>query len=388
LAYHHIRSLIYRPAVLANLGDKSSSAMVAVGDACKHIVQIVQLLDERKLSFSFCLNRNEILVQAGFGLLFQTLGLDRDGKLIKDCNRLTCVVIEMLERANAPGAHEFRRVGCSMISVVRAEQVLTPGVHHNSSEGSMSAPMDTFRATQKSLKAIAARFSPGTIKDHRQDTKEPRRATMPAISSSMGMHVNSASSSLSSMRSEPAAARSEPNLSPLSHRASLSLYTKRRASNAIHQNRNIDYLSFGPDPLANYPFAPNSCGKSEVSPADWERLLSSLDNGQTNMYDNIYGGPTAEALIDCPPLSAGAETNLTWSPNVWNWGSYNDQAPPPQSVLSFSDDSLTSGEDFSNCAEYGNGSTPGNERMYQGIMVPDMLNNGHSLGGPDGNFGL
>src|SRR3954471_2100458 len=97
LVYHHIRSLIYRPVVVANLGDKSSSAVVAVGDACKHIVQIVQLLDERKLSFSFCLNRNEVLVQAGFGLLFQTLGLARDGKLIKDCNRLIFSIMDMLE---------------------------------------------------------------------------------------------------------------------------------------------------------------------------------------------------------------------------------------------------------------------------------------------------
>lgn len=375
---------------MANLQQGlGSSAMVAVGDSCKHIVQIVQLLDERKLSFSFCLNRNEILVQAGFGLLYQTLGLDRDGKLIKDCNRLTCVVIEMLEQSNAPGAREFRRVGCSMISVPRVEQVATPAVSRHASEGNMSAPMDTFRATQKSLKAIAARFSPGAVKAHRHDMKEPRRATLPAISPSMGMHSNPSSSSLSSARSDFAAARSEPTPSPLSHRASLSLYNKRRTSNAIHQNSNIDFLSFGPDPLANYPSAQNSCGKSEVSPADWERLLSSLDNGQTNIYDTIYGGPTADALPDCPPLSAGAESsNLTWSPNVWNWGNFNDQAPPPQSVLSFSDESLTSGEEFSNCADYGNGSTPGNEGMYQSIIIPEMPHNGLPLGGLDGNFGL
>jgi len=249
----------------------------------------------------------------------------------------------------------------------------------------MGAPMDSFRATQKSLKAIAARFSPSAVKAQRHDLKEPRRATLPAISPSMGIHANPSSSSLSSIRSESAITRSEPTLSPLTHRTPLSLYTKRRASNALRQNPNIDYLSFGPDPLANYPFAPNTIGKSEVSPADWERLLSNLDNGQTNIYDTIYGGPPADALLDCPPLSAGAETNLTWSPNVWNWGSYNDQAPPPQSVLSFSDESLTSGEEFPNCADYGNGSTPGHDRMYQGIMIPDIS---QALSGMDGNFGL
>lgn len=73
-------------------------------------MQIIQLLDERGLSFSFCLSRNEVLVQAGFGLLYQTLNLARDGKLIKDCNRLLCFVMEMLERGEARGSAEFRYV--------------------------------------------------------------------------------------------------------------------------------------------------------------------------------------------------------------------------------------------------------------------------------------
>ena len=365
--------------------------MVAVGDSCKHIVQIVELLDERRLSLSFCLNRNEILIQAGFGLLFQTLGLDRDGKLIKDCNRLTCVVMDMLDSGTAAGAQEYRRIGCSMIAIPRLEHMPpTPVLSRHNSEGMMCAPMDRFRATQKSLKAIAARFSPSAMKATPQDTKEPRRATLPTLSPSVGAHPNPSLTSLSSIRSEPANARSEPTLSPLSHRASFSVQPKRRASNVIRQNPNIDYLSFGPDPLANYPLHHGSAttGGKEVSPADWERLLSSLDNGQTNIYDTIYGGPPADALLDCAPLSAGAESNLTWSPNMWNWNSYTDQAPPPQSVLSFSDESLTSGEEFAHSTgEYG--STPGSERVYQGIIIPD-LSTPHSmgLGGLDGNFGL
>jgi hypothetical protein len=386
LAYHHIRSLIYRPALIANLGDKGSTAVVAVGDACKHIVQIVQLLDERKLSFSLCLNRNDFLVQAGFGLLYQIINLDRDGKLIKDCNRLVCSVIEMLERGSAPGAPEFRRIGCSMISIPRVEQIPTPTISRQNSEGGMGAPMDTFRATQKSLKAIAARLSPA-MKHGQPNSKEPRRATLPALSPSVGAHPNPSSTSLSSIRSEPPAARSEPTLSPTSHRNSMSIYTKRRASNVIRQNPNAEFLSMGPDPLANYQIN-NGCGKTEVSPADWERLLSSLDNGHTNIYDTIYGGTPADALLDCPPLSAGAETNLTWSPGVWNWGNNYAEQAPPQSVLSFSDESLTSGEEFANCGDFT--SAASNERIYQGIMIPDMStpNSGIGLAGMDGNFGL
>ncbi|CAI6332646.1 unnamed protein product [Periconia digitata] len=394
LAYHHIQSLIYRPAVVSNLGDKGSSAMVAVGDACKHIIQIVQLLDERGLSFSFCLNRNEVLVQAGFGVLYQTLGLDRDGKLIKDCNRLICAVMDMLDQGSAAGAQEYRRVGCSMMVVPHVEQTPTPALARHHSEVSMGAPMDRIRATQKTLKAIAARFSPAVAKASLRESKGPRRATLPTLSPFMANNANQSSTSLSSLRSEPSIAPpSEPTTSPLAHRASMSmLNTKRRASNNVMRHSpNIDYLSFGPDPLASHQMFPNAPGKPEVSPSDWERLLSSLDNGQTNMYDTIYGGLTADALLECPPLSAGTETDLSWSPNAWNWGGPHDQAtaPPPQSVLSFSDESLTSGEEFANPAAGEFGPIRENEIKYPGLMIPDLSGTHHiGLGGLDGNFGL
>ncbi|OCK80582.1 hypothetical protein K432DRAFT_404599 [Lepidopterella palustris CBS 459.81] len=386
LAYHHIRSLIYRPAVTANLGDRGSSAGVALADSCKHIVQIVQLLDERKLSFSFCLDKNEVLVQAGFGLLYQTLDLDQDGKLIKDSQRLVCSVIEMLERGSALGAAEFRRLGCSMISISRLEKNPLPSISRHNSEGSMAAPQDTFRATQKQLRAIASRFSPSAIKHTWHSPKEPRRATLPAISPSLGHHANQSSGSISSIHSETHTAQSEPTLSPLTHRSSLTTHSKRRPNINSQRQPNIDYLSFNNDPLSAYPFTTNSNGKVEVSPTDWERLLSSLDNGQTNIYDTIYGGPMVEGLLDVPPLSAGAEANLTWSPGVWGVGATDQQ--PPRSVLSFSDESLTSGEEF---GEFG--SSGSNERVYHGIMIPEMGtpgggNGGIGLTGLDGNFGL
>jgi len=69
------------------------------------------------------------------------------------------------------------------------------------------------------------------------------------------------------------------------------------------QNRrltNLDYLSFSaestPPPSTSHPL-PTAI---KPEPTDWERLLGSLDNGQTNIFDNIYGGPAAEALKDSP----------------------------------------------------------------------------------------
>jgi hypothetical protein len=303
---------------------------------------------------------------------------------MKDSNRLVCAVMDMLECGSAAGYADFREVGCTLVAVPRVEQMAAPQLYRHHSAKTMGAPADTFRATQKTLKAIAARFSPCALKA-RHENHESRRATLPTITSNMSVHTNPSSTSLSSSRSQPPVARSEPTLSPHSHRASLSMPNKRYTSQSAIQNRNIDYLSFANDSLASYALAAHAGVKTEVSSSDWERLLSSLDNGQTNIYDTIYGGPPADALIDMTPLSAATDSNTTWSPNAWNWGNYSDQAAP-KSVLSFSDESLTSGEDFGNGPlEYD--STPGSERLYAGIMIPDM-NAPTGLGGLDGNFGL
>lgn len=333
----------------------------------------MQLLDERKLSFSFCLNRNEVLVQAGFGLLYQTVNLARDSKLAKDCNRLVCTVMNMLERGAAAGSPEFRRIACSLITVPR---VGPPTLSRHNSEGSMAAPMDTLRATQKTLKAIAARFSPGAMKSGRHDVHESRRATLPNISTNVGVHGNPSSTSLSSIRSEPHMARSEPTMSPPTH--------NRASFSQPPAHRNIDFLSFNNDAMAGYSLGSTPV-KTEVSNSDWERLLGSLDGGQTNIYDNIYGGPPAEALLEVPLApSTATDSSANWSPDAWDWNSYGTAAPP-QSVLSFSDESLTSGEKFS--SNSWDSGTPGSDRMYAGIIIPDM-STPTGLAGLDGNFGL
>lgn len=251
----------------------------------------------------------------------------------------------------------------------------------------MGAPMDTLRATQRTLKAIAARLS-GSTKNGCNDAPEARRATLPALSPIVGVHSNPSSTSLSSIRSESHVARSEPTMSPpAQNRASFSMPSKRRPQLAPQPaaHKNIDFLAFNNEAFSNFSLGPTSV-KTEVSNSDWEQLLGSLDGGQTNIYDNIYGGPAAEALLDAGPLSKTtvSDSSSSWSPGAWDWNSYGTTAPP-QSVLSFSDESLTSGEEFS-CNSWDSG-TPSSDRMYAGIVIPDM-STPTGLVGLDGNFGL
>ena len=164
---------------------------------------------------------------------------------------------------------------------------------------------------------------------------------------------------------------------------------------------NLDYLSFGNE--AETPTSPPSITrntqpvKPEPGPTDWEKLLGSLDNGETNIYDACYGGPPIDALIDTSPLShlnnastpalvGTGETPIAWSQDLWalcqtetntTAGSSNPGLTPVNhapSILSFSsqDDGLSGSEDFGNVEDWSvNATTTGTStEKFRGFMVP------------------
>ncbi|KAL0253074.1 DNA-binding transcription factor cat8 [Diplodia seriata] len=373
LAYQYIRSLIWRPAVCANIGGRASAATLAVAGASKATVQILQLLEERSMCFALCLNKHEMLVTSGFGLMFQSLDLDQDSKLIKENQKLMAAIVGFLERSQSPGSAVFRKVAKATVSPNTEQRPSKP----SSIPNNMRAPQDALRSTQKHLKAIASRFSPN--RQQEEVSNDIRRATLPNLSTE---HSNQSGVSINSVHSEPPHARSEPTMSPLSHRASLGATPsiKVRRPSAGGSTLNLDYLSFGTESQSNtYSMAAHL--KSEThSPGDWERLLSGIDNGQTNIYDSIYGGAPVDALGDVPPLSATSDGNLGWSPSVWTVGPPDQQ--PPQSVLSFSDESLTSGSNDFDC-DFGSG----NSDSYRGLVIPDLSPSANGIH-LDGSFGL
>jgi hypothetical protein len=128
---------------------------------------------------------------------------------------------------------------------------------------------------------------------------------------------------------------------------------------------NLDYLSFG-----NEPEVPSNTTttakpvKTEPGPTDWEKLLGSLDNGETNIFDACYGGPPVDALNTPPmslpntiPVTALADNSIAWNADLWalcptetntSAGSgLTSGSGQAGSILSFStDEGLSSSEDF------------------------------------------
>lgn len=129
------------------------------------------------------------------------------------------------------------------------------------------------------------------------------------------------------------------------------------------------------------------------STTEWEMMLGSLDGGMNNVYDAIYGGgfgnEAATAGAAAPTPAQGSNGN-DWSPDTWDLSTFNiadfNAGPPsnpaaPQSVLSLSDESLSSGEDV---APSELGLTMGNMDFQPGggNMIPATT----SCGGNDGGF--
>lgn len=126
MTYHYIRALIQRPAVCASLGSKSSSAMLALASSCRSMVQVVQLLQERGLSFSFCLNKDEVLVLSGFGLLFQRLTLDPNSKILKESSKMVAAVVDILTKSEAPCAPEFTKLAKPFLPTAESAAATKP----------------------------------------------------------------------------------------------------------------------------------------------------------------------------------------------------------------------------------------------------------------------
>ncbi|PIB01549.1 Transcriptional activator protein acu-15 [Cercospora beticola] len=413
LTYHYIRSLIQRPVIGASLGARSQSSMLTMASSCKHMIQIVQLLDERGLGFSFCLNRDELLVISGFGLLFQGLGLETNSKILKDNSKMLAAVIGVLKKTSAPCATEFERVANSFVPATNSSKSKSPSLSRHNSDGQLSTNSSGSQSsTRKQLKAIASRFTSNSPnKNSKPVATDSRRATVHQInlhpysqqtSSMPSLQPQTSYSPTLTSRSEPA--RSPVNLYSRPQSTAITNAPVRPSAppqlkpkpNAVKKKLpNLDYLSFGNEPETTTT-PPNVRStqpvKTEPGPTDWEKLLGSLDNGDMNIHDSVYGGAPLEALMDTPNLNSastpalvGGETPIAWSQDLWalcqtdtntTSTSSNPGLTPvnnaPASILSFSsaDDGLSGSEDF------GTGNSPNDDwtltsgETFRGFVVP------------------
>lgn len=369
LAFYFIRTLIHRPAVISSLGAKAPSSTVALADSSKHIIQIVQLLEERRMSFAMCLNKDEVLLLAGLSLILQGLNIKQEGKLMHDNQRLVSSVITILERNAFSGAATLKKIACSTIAIEQFVKPPSPTDRSRTSRrdsiASSLGPQAISKFARQGLQAVTSRFSFATTQSTKHEMSSTRRSTAPSLSLGLALHSrNLSQASISSVRSEPIYSLAR---SPLQA-------AQPQINSTYTDGPNLDYLSFSNDESLLTP-SYTADVKDLTDTSEWESLLGFIDASETFLEDNSYSS--------CDPLSSYVDTPSQTdtfsnflqdpeppegthekSPKVWpTIGGPSEHSASTQSDFSLSEESATSGEDWSSC-ELG--------AEYRGIVMPNF----------------
>jgi len=137
---------------------------------------------------------------------------------------------------------------------------------------------------------------------------------------------------------------------------------------------NLDYFPIGDDYSSSQTrtssstmLPPRKQVTSLTETPGWDHLLDGFDPNEAALYQDMSAG--GHALYQVP--------SNEWTPDTWHVGmDLPAKAPVPQSLLSFSEESLTSGDDFLfSTAGSHNGSTEPGDSLelpdsYRGITIP------------------
>ena len=350
--YHYVRTLIHRPLVLANDGNQASSSLVTLSQSSKHVIQIIQLLEERRMGFSFSLNKNHLLTMAGFGLLYQVLNLSRESKIVQEAQRYLRVAVIILDRDQASGCSELKKIiSVTMMTPLTVSPPST-SLHCRASpqdvSHSMPAPKSTPKARRKLQNAhrmparTTSALSPPIKKEQAEEGRlvysYPARSQYPTPS-----YLQDTGN--------------KRTFSPDSFQTTQRPHSFPIASGCQSFDPmnfpNLDYLDFSNEPAT---FESNT-----------ER------GGAQTGLENTFASPSAMSYAS--DISATSTKPFDWSADLWTT-SGDTGWQSNQGTLSLSEEDLTSGEELSSCGASGH--------------FPSFPSDGDltALGGFGGNFGM
>lgn len=320
-----------------------------------------------------------MLTLCGLSLLYQGLDIKQEGKLMQESQRLVKTVIRFLEKANAPGATDFKRLASSLITLdSQSLDCKTKSVLLRTSSA-MSAPKISKPTPSSSVfprknnqqqhpyTHISASMSENDILAQQEKI---RRATLPNLFNHTPQNQTSARSSYDGTRTDSRMTKRE-------NRSSLSQLSKPRY-NTVPKPPNLDYLSLSNTPITSQQSSPTISrnappvssshsshlmyNKIDHQQNEWA-ILASLESGESNIHSAIYGGPPpslTETIQSAPSNSSYEDWSST---NFWEDmipANVNDPLTnpgPAQSVLSFSGESHSSGDELSTSDLGMNGNT-------------------------------
>lgn len=362
--YYYIRLLIHRPVLSFAPTGNASASLLAIAESGKHIVQVLELLDERRMSFSFCLNKSELLFTSGIALLWRCSGLKSESKLVKDSRKLLVTISQMLGTEGAAGKNAFIRFANTIVPISDVPKAEIKAA----ATKAMPSPELKSKSPKKQLHALASRLSISGKPSGRIE-EPPRRSTVPSANFDFTPPIKTSSSraSVASLR--------------LGSEHPLRRFAKPCSSSVP----NLDFFPLGNE---GSPLDGSTSQDGALNVEDWERILAGMDSGQANIFNGIYGGQCADASVAAltgfeeglagvtgslhPPLAVPSQD---WSSDLWSLvggGPHGHRGSGvARSVLSFSEESLTSGEDVAgSSSSYAPGAPENGAASYGGIIIP------------------
>lgn len=282
------------------------------------------------------MNRKEIVLMSGLGLLWQTLGLKRDSKLAKESQKLLSTIIDQLTSESASAASEFSNVAGTLIS-------LDGGKGGAKSQDTSAAAQRSSKSPKKQMQSWKQRLAASMPNQGQRQESQSRRATISGASPSIDhSHIRSSShTSLPSVQPEHIHSPHYQDTYPVA------------PSSTMYDSHSRAMSCSGPSDVSN----------GAITVADWEFVLSDMDRGYSNIFTGIYGGKecgedtgpfasiTAEYGGQKPqtsmPMTAPQDMQGL-SPEAWSATSSDiplKQEMTSQSVLSYSEDSMAGGSD-------------------------------------------
>lgn len=295
------------------------------------------------MNYTFPLSKQDVLLNAGFSILWQSLDLEKDSKLVKDNQKSLNLQLAKLTKENRSVATEFQKIAVSFITVQGVST--TPPSHIELGVPATRAPTETTdtsdkqpKSTRKQIQAIASRLSSFSTKNKNDEMSRRNTFSQPGLSQSMSPNPRANSTvSLSSTRSAPVMP------TPLSQSPAVN----RTADAASLLAINLDYFPFSEDPIVTQynsgttMLPPRKSPQLSQAQPNWEHSINNLDPNTPDMFNTVSPSTFNQSISASGPYS-------DWTNDIWQMSSF-DLAPRghvPQSLLSFSEESLTSAEEL------------------------------------------
>lgn len=319
------------------------------------------------MSFSFCLNKVNLVALAGFGISFQILDFNGESKLVQETLRSLRTASGLLEQSEYPGKDDFRKMVTAVTNLPNALRRARSEIHNFNSQNTASSTMPAPKTPPKHMRRYSqsqrqrGRAFP-TSPYIKQEANDGRHEASPLVHSFGSNDLN------------PINAKRRDTFGTQQYYLNNRPYSFPVASNRQlpdqHGLPNLDYLDFSNEPP--------TFNEQAQSPGVGMNNGTGNPDRQPAMDQTAPVGDSFSYMGDM----IEASKPFGWTSDLWTMSpDMNGVLQPTQSSVSLSEEELTSGEELSSCGASGHFPTHSfaSEQSGLGVSGLDGFNGGFVL---------